>query len=250
VIYDESTVNEIVCNYSLPNLHPDLQPYLLEDELHHPLVSLEGGVYPRLYQRINKLYAYKKEQSIKCLPPNAWQAYLPHLSVHERFMYFIKEELESRDFSKETPEYFQLIGQIWTDPELFGQPSFFLELRLGIFDHRPLSEHAHHIMTPTEQAKLSELPNEFIVFRGHAERLLYGMSWTVNCDIALQYAIGNPLKSLISIGTVKKSEVIAFIDRWDEDEIIVPSSVVNNIKTFRHAVITDSNQRLNIFDTH
>jgi hypothetical protein len=213
-------------------------------------VSLEGGVYPRLYQRIDKLYAYKKEQSIKPLPSNAWQAYLPHLPAHERLMEFEKVEYESRDFSRVTPEYFQLIGQIWTDPELLGQPSCFLELRLGIFDRHPLSEHAHHMMTPTEQDKLAELPNEFIVFRGHAERLLHGMSWTINCDIALQYAIGNPLKSLISIGTVKKTDVIAFIDRWDEDEIIVPSSAVNNIKTFRHAVITESNQRLNIFDTH
>ncbi len=165
-------------------------------------------------------------------------------------MQFDKEELEGRDFSSETPEYFQLIGQIWTDPELLGQSSSSLEFRLGIFDSRPLSEHAHHMMTPTEQDKLAQLPNEFIVFRGHAERLLYGMSWTTNCDIALQYAIGSPSKSLISIGTVKKSEVIAFIDRWDEDEIIIPSSSVNNIQTFRHSVIIESNQRLNIFDTH
>jgi hypothetical protein len=55
MIYDEITVSRLVDDYSVPTLHLDLQPYLLEDELHHPLLRLEGGVHPRLYQRINNL---------------------------------------------------------------------------------------------------------------------------------------------------------------------------------------------------
>jgi hypothetical protein len=104
---------------------------------------------------------------------------------------------------------------------------------LGLFEHQPLSEHVHHMMTQDEKDKLSKLLSELIVFRGHAESLLKGISWTLSHEIALQYAIGSPLKSSFSVGTVKKTEVIAFIDRWDEDEIIIPFNSVSNIKTFR-----------------
>jgi hypothetical protein len=233
VIYNELTVSQIVGNYILPKLHIDLQPYLYRDELHHPFVSLDGGVYPRLYKRINKLYFYKIEQSIKHFSPNEWQSFLPYLPVHERISEFVRLELERTDFPRETPQYFQLIGQIWTDPECLGQSSSFLELMLGIIDRQLISENIHNMMTPTEKDKLSELPEKFIVFRGHAEPLLCGISWTINLDIALQYAIGSPHKSLISIGRARKSEVIAFIDRWGEDEIIIPSGLVDNIKTFK-----------------
>jgi hypothetical protein len=233
VIYNELTVSQIVDNYILPKLHMDLQPYLYGDELHHPFVSLVGGVYPRLYKRINKLYSYRIEQSKQYSSPNEWQSFLPHLPVHERISEFMRLEFERTDFPRETPQYFQLIGQIWTDPECLGQTLSFLELMLGISDRQPISENVHDMMTPTEKDKLAELPEEFIVFRGHAEPLLRGISWTINLDIALQYAIGSPHKSLISIGTARKSEVIAFIDRWNEDEIIIPSSLVDNIKTFK-----------------
>jgi hypothetical protein len=233
VIDNESTASQIVSNYILPKLHIDLQPYLYRDELRHPLVSLDGGVYPRLYKRINKLYFYKIEQFAKYSSPNEWQSFLPNLPIYERISEFVRQELERTDFPRETPQYFQLIGQIWTDPECLGQSSSFLELMLGIIDRQLTSGNVHNMMTPTEKDKLAEFPSEFIVFRGHAEPLLRGISWTINLDIALQYAIGSPHKSLISIGTVKKSEVIAFIDRWDEDEIIIPSGLVDNIKTFK-----------------
>jgi hypothetical protein len=238
VIYNESTVSQIIGNYILPKLHIDLQPYLSEDELHHPLVSLDGGVYPRLYKRINKLYFHKIEQTIKRFSPNEWQSFLPHLPDHERISEFVRQEMGRTDFPRKTPQYFQLIGQIWTDPECLGQSSSFLEVMLGISDRQLISENVHNMMTPTEKDKLSKLPEEFTVFRGHAEPLLNGISWTINLDIALQYAIGCPRKSLISIGTARKSKVIAFIDRWNEDEIIIPSSSVDDIKTFN--VLNDS----------
>ncbi|HEY9827355.1 MAG TPA: hypothetical protein V6D19_18095 [Stenomitos sp.] len=209
-----------------------------EDELHHPLVHLDGGVHPRLYKRINRLYSYKIEQSIKRSSPNEWQSFLPYLPCCERVSEFLKQEIKRTDFPGEDPQYFRLLGQIWTDPECLGQSSSFLELMLGLIDHQPLSENVHHMMTPTEKDKLSKLPEEFIVFRGHAEPLLCGISWTINLDIALQYAIGSPFISSISIGTARKSNVIACIDRWDEEEIIIPSELVEDIKTFKTFVDT------------
>lgn len=233
MIYNELTIDKIIESYVLPKLHIDLQPYLYEDELHHPLLNLNGGVFPRLYKRINKLYSYKIEQNIRHSSPNEWQSFLPYLPCYERISEFLKQEIKRTDFPRESPQYFRLVGQIWTDPECLGQSSSFLELMLGLTDHQTISENVHHMMTPTEKDKLSKLPEEFIVFRGHAEPLLCGISWTINLDIALQYAIGSPFISSISMGTARKSNVIAFIDRWDEEEIIIPSNLVENIKSFQ-----------------
>jgi hypothetical protein len=236
--HDEFNIHDIINSYILPQLHPDLQPYLVHDELHHPLVHLVGGVFPRLYPRINKLYAYQQAWSIQRPLINEWQSYLPHLPVDQRILQFTREEYMREDFPRQTPGYLELIGQIWTDPELLGQTSSFLELMLGMDSavswdrlRQPLSPHIAHLMTPGEQSQLAKLPPEFTVFRGHATPLFHGLSWTLSCDIALQYAIGSPLKSSLSIGTIQKSAVIALIDRWDENEIIVPSKAVTDIQT-------------------
>ncbi len=228
---NELTINNIAQNYTLPTLHPDLRPYLSGDELRHPLVKVEGGVYPRLYPRINKLYAYKKENIHKRLSQKTWQTYLPHLPAYERITQFMVKELKKADSLRQTPEYFQLIGQIWTDLELLGQSSSFLELMLGIWNGQTPHKNVHHLMTSNEQKQLAELPKTFTIFRGHDEHLLKGISWTLNPDIALQYAIGSPNNARISIGKVNQLDIIAFINRWDEDEIVVPMKAIKNSTT-------------------
>jgi hypothetical protein len=216
--------------YTLPQLHPDLQPYLKDGGLHHPLVHLEYDI-PALYQRVNQLYEYKKRTISHPEPPNEWDLYLPHLSESDRYVQFIINEVRRQD-----PEYFRIIGQIWTDFETLGQLSCFLEMVLGLeaFDPwgEPLSTNVVYMMTEIERQKLSQLPDEFTVYRGHDSRLLKGMSWTLERDIALQYAIGrNGGDRQISTGIVSKKSVIAFIDRWSESEIIVPTTLVRDIDT-------------------
>ncbi|UJB70988.1 hypothetical protein HRE53_08145 [Acaryochloris sp. 'Moss Beach'] len=226
-------INQVLPTYRLPNLHPDLQPYQFEDELHHPLLNYECGVYPRVYGRINTIYQYRKTKAASKLEPNLWQSYYPHLDVTERLHKFIIEEMAKPDFPKRDPDFFKLLSQIWTDKdtEAWGQSSGFLELLLGIADGMPLSKHARHMMTSTEQDKLAALPDELTVFRGHAHPLLQGISWTLKLDVALLFAVGNPLQSSVSIGTVQKSDVIALIDRWDEDELIVLTRDVYEVET-------------------
>lgn len=226
-------IDQVLQTYRLPSLYPDLQPYQFNDELHHPLASFEGAVYPRVYGRINKIYQYRKTKVTRKLEPNSWQSYYPHLDVIERHHKFIIEEMAKPDFPQRDPDFFKLLGQIWTDKdtESWGQSSSFLELLLGIADGMPLSKHVHHMMTSTEQDNLAALPSELTVFRGHAHPLLQGISWTLKLDVALQFAVGSPLESSVSIGTVQKSDVIALIDRWDEDELIVSTRDVYDIET-------------------
>ncbi|MGR3274865.1 hypothetical protein ACSYAD_07100 [Acaryochloris marina NIES-2412] len=226
-------INQVLQTYRLPSLHPDLQPYQFKDELHHSLMNYECGVYPRVYERINKIYQYRKTKAARKLEPSLWQSYYPHLDVTERLHKLIIEEMAKPDFPQRDPDFFKLLGQIWTDKdtESWGQSSSFLELLLGIADGMPLSKHAHHMMTSTEQDKLAELPDELTVFRGHVHPLLQGISWTLKLDVALLFAVGNPLQSSVSVGTVQKSDVIALIDRWDEDELIVLTRDVYEIET-------------------
>ena len=198
-------------NYIAPELHPDLRPYLQGDELHHPFLQLEGGVYPALYHRINQCYKYKIRQIDTPKQPNEWEAYLPHLAPSDRQVEFIKNE-----FGRQDPEYFRMVGQIWTDPESFGCTSSVIETMIYMDRLKPshlFHANVFHIMTVTEQQKLSNLPDELTIHRGHHPRLLNGVSWTIDRNVALQYAIGFPEKRNISMGIVSKTDVIAFIDR-------------------------------------
>lgn len=216
-------------NYILPKLHPDLKPYLQGDELHHPLLQLEGGVWPALYQRINQCYQHKIQQLQSTRLPNEWESYLQDLSHSDRQIEFIKNELGRQD-----PEYFRIVGQIWTDIEVFGCTSSVLESLLTLHpfsSERSLSSNVIHMMTISEQEEFAKLPDEFTVYRGHHPRLLNGLSWTLDKNIALQYALGFQEKRNISTGIVSKTDVVAYIDRWSENEIIVPTKLVRDIRT-------------------
>jgi hypothetical protein len=214
--------------YSLPALHPDLAPYFQGDDLCHPLIQVEGLI-SCLFGRVNIAYAYKLQQVANPEVFNEWATYLPHLSVIERQIQFLTNEVGRQD-----PEYFRIIGQIWTDPEILGCTSSFMELVLDLPPFtvdRVLSKNTVYLMTDAEQQKLANLPDELTVYRGHHPRLLNGISWTLDRNIALQYAIGFGETRFISTGVVSKSSIIAFIDRWAEDEILVPTQSVRNIAT-------------------
>jgi hypothetical protein len=217
-----------MAEYNLPQLHPDLQPYLQDGELHHPLVDFEHDI-PALYSRTNQVYEYKQRQIHDSDPPNEWATYFPHRSAADRYRQFITQEIGRQD-----PEFFKIIGQIWTDYETLGQGSSFLEMMLSLEPFQGsqlLPPNVVHLMTETEREKLSQLPEDFIVYRGHHPRLLNGISWTIDRNIALQYALGWHKNSQISSGIVSKKSVIAVIDRWHESEAIVPTRLVREIDT-------------------
>jgi hypothetical protein len=62
-------------------------------------------------------------------------------------------------------------------------------------------------------------------------QLLNGFSWTIDLQIALQYAYGLCAPRFISTGMVSKKSVVAFIDRWNESEILVSTRFVRDINT-------------------
>jgi hypothetical protein len=217
--------------FSRIQLHPELQPYLDRDEgtIEHPIYRCEF-VHPAIYHRINLVYESKKQKIDRMSSsPNEWESYLPHLSPSDRLLEVFKNEYMRTD-----PAYFKIVGQIWTDRELIGQTSSTLEVLLGIerfSGNRDRSPNIIYMMTELEQQHLTDLPDEFRIYRGHHERLLNEISWTLDLNIAGQYAVGWDEERKISTGIVSKQDVIAFVDRWQESEIIVPTRVVRNIET-------------------
>jgi hypothetical protein len=80
---------------------------------------------------------------------------------------------------REDPEYFRIVGQIWTDLETIGCTSSFIGtiLSVGHFSlNRSLSPNVIYLMTTSEREKLDRLPDRFTVYRGHDDRLLQGIS--------------------------------------------------------------------------
>jgi hypothetical protein len=217
--------------FSRIQLHPELQPYLDRNEqtIEHPIYSCEFA-HPVIYHRINLVYESKKQEIDRpSSPPNEWESYLPHLLPSDRLLEVIKN-----GYTRTDPVYFKIVGQIWTDRELLGQTSSTLEVLLGIerfSGNRDRSPNIIYMMTEVEQKSLVDLPDEFRIYRGHHERLLNEISWTLDMNVAGQYAIGWEEERKISTGIVSKQDVIAFIDRWQELEIIVPTRMVRNIET-------------------
>ncbi|MEM8641237.1 MAG: hypothetical protein AAGG51_20835 [Cyanobacteria bacterium P01_G01_bin.54] len=229
----QSSLKQAIAHFQLPQLHPDLIPYIDQDEINHPLFHLEGGVFPGIYNRVNQAYAIKRGWRKTRLPGREWQNFYPDLPAIERVYKFWDVEPRRSDFPRQTPKYFQLLGDIWTDLEVLGQNSCFLGLFTGLDFQSSPSENMRYIMTPSEQQTLARLPDQLLVYRGHNQRLRQGMSWTLQPNIALQYALGLSLGNEISVGTIPKQSVLAYINRWDEDEIIVPPKSVKIIETIR-----------------
>jgi hypothetical protein len=156
--------------YILPKLHPDLLPFLNDDEINHPLLEIEGGVCPALYQRINQVYEYKQRAVDLIAQPNEWQSYLPHLPITDRQIEFVKNE-----YMRDDPAYFRIVGNIWTDFEILSCSSSWLELLLHFEPLRYLTQklslNVIHMMTDVEQ-QLAELPAQFTVYRGHDDRAI------------------------------------------------------------------------------
>jgi hypothetical protein len=223
----------------VPQLHPDLLPFVKGDELWHPLLVVEGGLYPYLYNRVNQAYFYKLklQQQEQPAPVNEWQRFYPELELFERQKRLMLECLDRDD-----PAHFRLLGQVWTDPEILACTSSFLECFLQLdpvlmaeqYSPQLLPQNVRYLMTESEQQTLAKLPEQMTIYRGHHERLLRGISWTLNPEVALLWAAGwcGSLKDRrFSQGMVDKSAVSAYINRWHEEEIIVPTSVVKNIVT-------------------
>lgn len=212
----------------------DLEPELLdyyEDEgalgapcIRHPLVySILHG--PNLNAMVNQQYRYKKEAVDRALKEEKWSTYI---YLHER-PYRIdafNELCEMEVFADSHPEYWRLLGDIWTDSENVWQNEDLWRINLTT----PWPGR-HHMMTDDERGELAEcLDDPIPVYRGFCRvGRDQGLSWTHNLVVAKFFArrfAMNGETQYIAAGQVAKKDVIAYFTGRSEYEIVaLPESV-------------------------
>ncbi len=181
------------------------------------LYGLPPGASADLLRRGRRSMAAAKGWALR---RGEWEGYL-HLHGHADIRYaFLRLPLDQLD--GET--YWRLMQAVWSMSDNLTERALWRAL---------LSRHPEHraaMMTRVERAKLASLPERVAVWRGvsnaeHAE----GFSWTLSRRrahwFAKRWALEGTSPLLLS-GTVAKADVIAYLAKRGEREIVaLPESV-------------------------
>lgn len=127
-------------------------------------------------------------------------------------------------------DYWTLLGFIWTSntkDKNHYHPSYTQLYRQLFSRQRPGRD---NLMTPDEQKHHRSLPRVVTVYRGCGKHNEDGLSWSLSKDIARGFAHdwNNPPWSYL-IGECKPSEMIAFFNRDNEQELIDLHRVVKTL---------------------
>lgn len=211
-------------------LNPVLARYYSESPfpmIQHPLVYSVPHL-PNSNALVNRQYEQKKKAVEESFAEKNWNRYLV---MHERphrptALADIASEMSDED-------YWQNVGWVWSDSENIRELKFVWSLLLG--SRRPKRE---QIMDEKDRLALANMPDELTIYRGCAIEDTQGLSWTLDRERAEWFAERNHNLSdqdtEVKVATVQKSDVIAYITRRNEEEIIVnPKS----IKSFRFKVL-------------
>lgn len=212
---------------TIPELHPDLVPYIQETDrfstggmtvLKHPYV-FQIPYDPHLAGMANVTYERKKEAIQEAIRDKNWGRYF--LLIERPYRIDAFEQVCWRLTNK---EFWEELGDLWTDTEnLWQNHETWRELlTCGRRDRRK------YLMTEDERQFIKALGGPgcktVTVYRGTCapDGMGAGFSWTLNRPKAEWFArrfqhIG-PEK--VIVGTLRKSKIIAYFDRRNEWEII------------------------------
>jgi len=130
--------------------------------------------------------------------------------------------------------YWRLFREVWERTESFSPRELFVKLL------RIHPEQRHAMMTEAERAQLASMPNAFDVYRGVGNRqYLSGFSWTTDqarAEVFARRLLDDPLAAVVRLGrgfdpvhqadpivahgTVRRADVIAYLDEREEHEIV------------------------------
>ena len=223
-------------------LLPELQKHLVGNQLQHPLLHFENAD-PGLSARLNRLFEHRLRGKAKNVNAHdEWERLGPDLASFDRLNWYLRKIAD-----EDSPCDYRIAGQIWTDPEL---PTNTCDVLAMLFKGPLPSFPIASFMVESELQRLEELPDEIQVIRGHIPILEQHSSWTLDPVVALDWACrrvaqgGIPNSELftdterqiwmpvVTIGTVKKSQTMAFVNRRGEDEILVNPLCVKDRTTF------------------
>lgn len=196
-------------------LDSELVPYLSDRAgigtiLQHPLVYSVPH-FDRLNFFCNQMLAKKKEKLAKARKTKSWTTFV---YLHERpwrinaFM-----EIETRLTDK---QYWTILARLWTDSENIHQnQQFWLD---ALSSKRPGS-----FMSADDRRAFAKLPETLTVYRGYVKNQNFdGVSYTLNQERAQWFAARFSTKAgAVRKRTVKKSDVFAYTNDRNEEEIII-----------------------------
>jgi hypothetical protein len=192
--------------------------------LQHPLVY-DVPYFPQLNARLNQMLAQKQVALTRGKKERNWQSYV---WLHER-PWRMEALLGIKKQITDDAVYWQLVSDVWIDPE--DQWQWGDRSTRQLFN-RPQKD---LMMTPTERDTLAYLPDSLTVYRGiHGNgSRSNGWSWTIDRDRAEWFAnrwqaSGRELRILSALA--HKSDVIAYLDRRGESEIVIDPRSLQNIE--------------------
>ena len=205
----------------MTELHPDLRSCLRDGWITHPLLELQCRK-PGEYRRINTLYNLRRQKVETARQSNDWDTLIALHRPTEREMAFYEnsEQMERAD-------YYRIGGNIWMDPEIIHSGSCFVAGLISMSDDVIIRR---GIMTNDERDQLASLSDRVRIFRSHLDWNRDGFCWTLDRDIALEFAHGYDWASLTS-AYAEKSDILAYFDRRGESEIIIHPSNISEPET-------------------
>lgn len=201
-------------------LDPSLLPFVQGDNLCHPKIQF-AMVYPCFYSRINRLFYHLQAEASELESNSDCSQRTSNLWTYDQIF-----DLQNPITPVDEEFYYRSVGNFWTAPEILATSA-------DLFFHLTNLEHRNyrHIMSQNEHDFRHSLPNTVKVYRGHKSDLLNGYCWTLNYEIAKQWAYGFPGNTAISCGTLKSEDILAYFNRRGEDEIVALSWKVSDVNT-------------------
>lgn len=201
-------------------LNPEQRHYVCGWKLPDEVIAEMNRLSPVLEVENRERELWKKKD---------WERLIFFHQRHCRLRTFIRI-LKSRHRDSLYPQYWQVLGQIWTDTEtVFGDLCQWREL----FSNTQ-TPHPETFMTPDEQTFLASLPERLTIYRGYNPKYnnRAGYSWTLDSSIAerlgkrdwLMPGLDKPLPcatGAVLTRDIDKDEVFAYSNRRRESEILV-----------------------------
>ena len=200
------------------DLHPELKKYYFISDsgipmIKHPLVF---SIFHNevMNHMMNKHYEYKVSEIKKAI---LILDYAKFIFLHER-PYRLNAFMSIHKLLSDK-EYWECLGEIWTDSENIWQNKSSWKILLN--SKRPLRE---HFMDEDDRAAFKNLPEKITIYRGyHPSKNKNGFSYTLNKTKAIWFS--NRFQSTGVIGEVKertinKKDCFAYMGGRNESEII------------------------------
>jgi hypothetical protein len=196
-------------------LHPDLQLCYEKNDnfasVRHPLLYSVPH-FDEMNSYINKAYQHKLQATEKALKAGYFNEYV---WLHER-PYRLKAFSHIMHEIGKPEEYWPLLSNIWIDSEnIWEEQKLWKVVLLYTMGDRNL------FMTKEERSFLKKLPEKVTVYRGHKKNNKTGLSWTLSREKALWFANRLNGEGFVAHKTVSKSEIFAYLNRRDEDEVLL-----------------------------